>query len=497
MCLLTPLEPYRLPQTVAFDFDDVAPFRSRSCLLLMGQEAVFLCPKRLTALGALVVMVDAMNRSGTDSATHFPEGDQPRDDHTDSLDEMWVRAEEDFGLVRPEPRETMIAIHRQTSQRLAHAPDSWEEIPVHVGMPPAAILSVIAYGYNDIRANWEDATWWLCRVHESSRSSRQPALALTNYVLVQGDDFLMADMRPHGLFELVLGDSLVVFPTFVPRWINLPILQTFLTPLVSRTHFGITVHGSYNGARMGNRLILCESGFFIRLHFQATVSLLGELYNSAPLQVMTLHAASYHPSDYDVRWSTVYIAGGYTLISSRIYERTDVHSKRILKGCIYQRFPDMVDSNLDLVKVHWSISAIEPVVNHARNCYVVVVFEEELRESTVVLKLGLPPYVDIGAILVPLTLSKRRLIVQTGIDMVCGPEGELCVCYHNGHALLNEDEIYTYDGDFFVCWLDDETPQAAGIEAVSSFAASTVSEWIVTVEVNCSRTVDTTDGNRQ
>ena len=69
---------------------------------------------------------------------------------------------------------------------------------MHAGMPPEAILSDIAYGYNDIRANWEDATWWLCRVHESSRSSRQPVLALSNYVLVQGDDFLMADMRPHG-----------------------------------------------------------------------------------------------------------------------------------------------------------------------------------------------------------------------------------------------------------------------------------------------------------
>ena len=114
-----------------------------------------------------------------------------------------------------------------------------------------------------------------------------------------------------------------------------------------------------------------------------------------------------------------------------------------------------------------------------------------------VLKLDLPPYVDIGAIVVPLTLSKRRLIVQTGIDMVCGPDGELCVCYHNGHALLNEDEISTYDGDFFVCWLDDETPQAAGIEAVSSLAASAVSEWIVTVEVNCSHALDTTDDNRQ
>ena len=43
------------------------------------------------------------------------------------------------------------------------------------------------------------------------------------------------------------------------------------------------------------------------------------------------------------------------------------------------------------------------------------------------------------------------------------------MCYHNGHELLNGDETSTYDGDFFVCWLDDE-PQAAGAAAEGSLA---------------------------
>ena len=159
----------------------------------------------------------------------------------------------------------------------------------------------------------------------------------------------------------------------------------------------------------------------------------------------------------------------------------DVHCKDILKGCIYQRFPDVVDFNFDLVKVHWSISAIEPVVNHARYHYVLAVFEEELKESIAVLKLDLPPYVEIGAIFVPLALTKRRLIAQTGIDMVCGPEGELCVCYHNGHELLNGDETFTYDGDFlryFRCncvpsWsTNDEPCEGRGLSAPSA-----LSEW--------------------
>ena len=88
------------------------------------------------------------------------------------------------------------------------------------------------------------------------------------------------------------------------------------------------------------------------------------------------------------------------------------------------------------MKVHWSISSLEPVVNHAKVHYVLAVIEEEPVESIVVLKLDLPPYVDIGAVFVPQTLTKRRLITQTGIDMVCGREGEVCACYHNGYELL-------------------------------------------------------------
>ena len=91
----------------------------------------------------------------------------------------------------------------------------------------------------------------------------------------------------------------------------------------------------------------------------------------------------------------------------------------------------------------------------------------------------------------------RRLIAQTGIDMVCGPEGELCVRYHNGHELLNGEETFTYDGDFLVCWLDDEPPQASGLEVEGNLAASPISEWIVTVEFNCSPAVDNADDNRQ
>ena len=92
-----------------------------------------------------------------------------------------------------------------------------------------------------------------------------------------------------------------------------------------------------------------------------------------------------------------------------------------LSGSLPKRFPDLMTVNFDLVKVHNSVSMLDPVVNHAKVHYVLASIEEDPVEAVVVLKLDLPPYVDIGAIFVPQTLTKSRLIIQTGIDIVCGP----------------------------------------------------------------------------
>ena len=116
--------------------------------------------------------------------------------------------------------------------------------------------------------------------------------------------------------------------------------------------------------------------------------------------------------------------------TSRTYFSQDVHAKVVLTGGLHQRFPDLVDVNFDLVVTGRSVRLNLLSIK-------VAVVEEEPVESIVVLKLDLPPYVDIGAVFVPQTLTKRRLITQTSIDMVCGPEGEVCACCHNGYELLS------------------------------------------------------------
>ena len=75
--------------------------------------------------------------------------------------------------------------------------------------------------------------------------------------------------------------------------------------------------------------------------------------------------------------------------------------------------------------------------------------------------------------------------MQTGIDLVCGPEGELCACYHNGYELPSGEEITAYDGDFFVCWLDTEPKKAAGASTVDDPSLPIVTTLTPTSEENC------------
>ena len=59
------------------------------------------------------------------------------------------------------------------------------------------------------------------------------------------------------------------------------------------------------------------------------------------------------------------------------------------------------------------------------------------------------------------------LVIQTGIDLVCGPDGELCVCYHNGWELHRGEMVTVADGDFIVCWFDSDPKETTGSCAVA------------------------------
>ena len=105
------------------------------------------------------------------------------------------------------------------------------------------------------------------------------------------------------------------------------------------------------------------------------------------------------------------------------------------------------------------MQAMDPIVNVAKQRYVVVPVEEDF-QVYIALELNLPPYHEIGAIFVPPVLHKERLISQTGMNLVCGPTGELCICYHNGWELRGAEETTVRDDDFIVCWLDNTSEES-------------------------------------
>ena len=73
----------------------------------------------------------------------------------------------------------------------------------------------------------------------------------------------------------------------------------------------------------------------------------------------------------------------------------------------------------------------------------------------VLFKAVLSTYEGLGAIFVPPVLNKNILITETGLDIVCGPQGELCACYHNG-LQLGLTQLEVADLDFISCWLAEE-----------------------------------------
>ena len=400
------------------------------------------------------------------SATHdvSDHGAGPGEDAASEqrLTEQWNDAEATYGIRRPGVDDGAVYLHRQTTERVAIAPDEWELIPVGHNISPAVILGDVARVYRDIGDQWSALTWWLCRIHESSVLSTMPILGYANYVLVLENDYVNLGRRPHGLIELVCGGNSHLFPTVLPEWLNWPLLQAFLEPISHCDHFGMGMVGYYNGERLSQRLQRCASGFFVQVHYISTVFFLRELLHSARVQANTLHVTEVQPASRRVRRSAVFIAGGASLLASRYYETVDFHERRVIIGELRSRFPDLAAKNFDLVPVHSSMSDIDPVASFVRQRFVLASFEDEGEEAylvSVVLKLDLPPYHKTGAIIVPPVLRKDNLVMQTGVYLICGPIGELCTCYHNGVELRSDRQARVHHGDFFVCWLDTSVPR--------------------------------------
>ena len=128
------------------------------------------------------------------------------------------------------------------------------------------------------------------------------------------------------------------------------------------------------------------------------------------------------------RGTTVFIPGGNTLIMSRKVTLIGPNSERDIEGALRRRFPDLAQDNFGIGQVHSSYYLMEPVAHGAWSVQLVIRVVEDDDTPVVLFKAVLSTYEGLGAIYVPPVLNKYILITDTGLDIVCGPQGELSVC---------------------------------------------------------------------
>ena len=321
---------------------------------------------------------------------------------------------------------------------------------------PDELVDDIIGWFDDLRGRWPNVGWWVRRVHESSASSSMPLLQQVNYVLITREDFHAFARNPHGLLELGFQVPQLC-TTVLPCLINLPILRTFLTPLWAGMQTGITVRAFLNGIALAHHLVTCVSGFYLRVTLEGSSYLVSQIEHMASSHTLQLHRSPmiFTGGYIHNRGTTVFIPGGHTLIMSRKVTLIGPNSDRDIEGALRRRFPDLAQDNFGIGLVHSSYYLVEPVAHSGWSVHLVIPVEEDDDTPVVLFKAVLFTYEGLGAIYVPPVLNKYILITDTGLDIVCGPQGELCACYHNGLP-LGDAQTEVSDLDFISCWLAEE-----------------------------------------
>ena len=348
-------------------------------------------------------------------------GDAPRGLFTPRCEEV----QQTYGIERPRGLRSEIFIHRvPQAYGILHRPP-WDRVVATPDLWPDELIDDITGWYDDLRGRWPDEEWWVQRIHEASASCRMTILQQVNYVLITRHDFQAFAMNPHGLMELGFRDP-QLHTTVLPHLINMPIIRTFLAPLWAGIRSGLTLRASLNGMTLDHQLIAAESGFYLRVNWEGSPYLVSQIEHMAISHTQQLH-------------------------------RHLPNLQRDIEGAFRGRFPDLAQDNFGTGLVHLSYYLTEPVADPGWEIRLVIPVVEDDITPVILFKAVLSTYEGLGAIYVPPTLNKHTLITETGLDIVCGPQGELCACYHNGFR-LGFAQLEIAHLDFISCWLAEEDP---------------------------------------
>ena len=293
---------------------------------------------------------------------------------------------------------------------------------------PDELIDDITGWFDDLRSRWPDEKWWVQRIHEASASSRMTILQQVNYVLITRHDFQAFARNPHGLMELGFRNP-QLHTTVLLHLINMPIIRTFLVPLWTGIRSGLTPRASLNGMTLDHQLIAAESGFYLSVSWEGSPSLVSQIEHMAISHTQQLHRHSTIITGGYIHngGTTVYILGGNRLIFSRKINLIGPNLQRDIEGALRARFPDLAQDNFDIGLVHLSYYLTEPVADFGWEIRLVIPVVEDDTTPVILFKAVLSTYEGLGAIYVPPTINKHILITETGLDIVCGPQGDVCL----------------------------------------------------------------------
>ena len=210
-----------------------------------------------------------------------------------------------------------------------------------------------------------------------------------------------------------------------------------------------------------------ERGFYLLVNWLGNPYQVSQIEHVAISHTQQLHRhptilTGGHINSYvqQTRGTTVYIPGGNRLAFSRKINLIGPTLARDLDGALRARFQDLAQDNFHFGLVHLSYYLTEPVVDPSWEIRLLIPVVEDDITPVVLFKAVLSTYEGLGAIYVPPFLNKQTLLSETGLDIVCGTQGELCACYHNGYQLGSTRQEVA-DRDFISCWMVEENPADA------------------------------------
>ena len=333
----------------------------------------------------------------------------------------WEELQQTYGIERPRGLPCEIFIHR-VPQDYGIFPMPYERIVITPDLWPDEVIDDITAWYEDLRGTWPEEEWCHPQLHT----------------------------------------------TVLPQLLNMPILRTFLAPLLGGIQTSLTLRAFLNGVALNHQLVSVESGFYLRVHLEGSPHLVSQMVAISHTQQLHRHPTIITGGYTHNRGTTVYIPGGNRLTLCRKINLIGPNLEQDVEATLRRRFPDLAQDNFGTGLVHRSYYLTEPVADPGWDIRLVIPVVEDDITPVVLFKAVLSTYEGLGAIYVPLYLNKQILIKETGLDIVCGPQGELCICYHNG-LQLGLTQLEVADLDYISCWLveGDTVPDAPEVRVTA------------------------------